>query len=78
LHHVWGYVGFAAETMIFMLAGMITGINTHKAEDEHLIDWDKPDSLLVFFNYLMCHVIRFSMISLFWPLLNRLGYGMSF
>ena len=26
----------------------------------------------------MCHVIRFSMILLFWPILNRLGYGMSF
>jgi sodium/hydrogen exchanger 10/11 len=26
----------------------------------------------------MAHVIRFSMIMLFWPLLNRLGYGMSF
>jgi NhaP-type Na+/H+ or K+/H+ antiporter len=26
LHHVWGYVGFAAETLIFMLAGIVIGI----------------------------------------------------
>jgi NhaP-type Na+/H+ or K+/H+ antiporter len=78
LHHVWGYVGFAAETLIFMLAGMIIGINVHKMEDEHLIDDELPDTLLTFCNYLIQHVIRFSMICLFWPILNRLGYGMSF
>ena len=38
LHHVWGYVGFGAETIIFMLAGMIVGRNIHLYEDEHLID----------------------------------------
>jgi NhaP-type Na+/H+ or K+/H+ antiporter len=25
LHHVWGYVGFIAETLIFMLSGIIIG-----------------------------------------------------
>jgi len=25
LHHVWGYVGFVAETIIFMLSGIILG-----------------------------------------------------
>lgn len=30
LHHVWGYVGYAAETLIFMLAGMVIGMETHK------------------------------------------------
>jgi NhaP-type Na+/H+ or K+/H+ antiporter len=30
LHHVWGYVGFVAETLIFMLAGMIIGATEYR------------------------------------------------
>jgi NhaP-type Na+/H+ or K+/H+ antiporter len=79
MHHVWGYVGFCAETMIFMLAGIIMGIFFHIADDISEDSQIKAyDYLAVFLNYLMCHVIRFSVIFLFWPILNRLGYGMSF
>jgi NhaP-type Na+/H+ or K+/H+ antiporter len=78
LHHVWGYVGYCAETLIFMLAGMVIGMDTHRLRDDGLIDNERQDTLLVIANYGMAHVIRFSMIMLFWPLLNRLGYGMSF
>lgn len=78
LHHVWGYLGFVAETLIFMLAGIIIGVNIHEYEDLKVVDNGRPDTLLVFCNYLFSHVIRFSMLMLFWPILNRLGYGMSF
>ena len=33
MHHVWGYVGFCAETMIFMLAGIIIGNYSHIADE---------------------------------------------
>jgi len=75
LHHVWGYVGFCAETIIFMLAGIIIGVESHRPDREIEDSKDYPKILL---NYLMAHVIRFSVIFLFWPILNRLGYGMSF
>jgi len=85
LHHVWGYVGFVAETLIFILAGLILGIKIHSMEDTSktiCLDFsegcDKNDALIVFLNYLILHVIRFGLIFMFWPILNRLGYGMSF
>ena len=78
LHHVWGYVGFVAETLIFMLAGIILGMKNRAYTDDRRIDSHRLDSLYVFCNYLWAHVIRFSLICLFWPILNRLGYGMNF
>ena len=77
LHHVWGYVGFVAETLIFMLAGIIIGITNKKLWEDHTYDFGHHYGMVVC-NYLLAHVIRFSMLLLFWPLLNRLGYGMSF
>jgi NhaP-type Na+/H+ or K+/H+ antiporter len=39
---------------------------------------DYKDYIKCFATYLILHVIRFLMIVLCWPLLARLGYGMSF
>ena len=73
LHHVWGYVGFIAETVIFFLSGLVLGGRlSHPESNITAGDYGK-----VFANYLLLHVIRFFMLFLFWPILNRLGYGMS-
>ena len=77
LHHIWGYVGFVAETLIFMLAGIIIGVSSIRLEDDPNFNVGSETGS-AFGNYLMAHVIRFSMICLFWPILNKLGYGMSF
>jgi NhaP-type Na+/H+ or K+/H+ antiporter len=74
VHHVWGYFGFIAETVIFILTGVIMG---DRATDED-IKIDYTDYLKCIAAYIMLHVIRFIMIFIFWPLLSRLGYGMSF
>jgi len=73
-HHVWGYVGFIAETVIFILSGLILGIRL--SHPSTLIT--EMDYLKVLANYVLLHVIRFLMLFVFWPILNRLGYGMSF
>ena len=74
VHHVWGYFGFIAETLIFILTGVIMG---ERATDENtMINYQ--DYLKCIAAYIMLHVIRFLMIFIFWPLLSRLGYGMSF
>ena len=74
LHSVWGYVGFVAETCIFMLAGIILGIKIWT--ENTLVGW--ADLGLVFANYAVLHVIRFVVILAFWPLLSTMGYGMHF
>ena len=78
LHYVWGYIGFMAETIIFILSGMVMGVRLSSGNDSHAHKLDGSDFGKVVANYLILHVIRFGMITLFWPILKRLGYGMEF
>ena len=73
VHHVWGYFGFIAETVIFILTGVIMG--ERASNDDIMIGYQ--DYLKCIAAYIMLHVIRFLMILIFWPLLSRLGYGMT-
>ncbi|CAI2372737.1 unnamed protein product [Moneuplotes crassus] len=73
LHHIWGYLGFACETLVFMIAGTIIALKVFEGESE--IGWD--DWLRLPALYIILHVIRLGMIFLLrWPL-NKIGYGLS-
>lgn len=83
LHHVWGYVGFAAETIIFILSGIIIGdkiiVDQFQSQDPAEVPAiDFTDIMKVLAAYVLLHFIRFLMILLFWPALMNMGYGMSF
>lgn len=74
VHHVWGYIGFVAETLIFILTGIIIG---QRAVSETKLGGS--DVLkLVFGTYPILHLIRFGINLAFWPLLARCGYGLTF
>lgn len=73
VHHVWGYVGFVAETIIFMISGIIIG---EKCQVEH--ELENKDLLLVWVSYFMLHIIRFVSILIFLPCMRKMGYGMTF
>jgi NhaP-type Na+/H+ or K+/H+ antiporter len=73
VHHVWGYVGFMAENIIFILTGIIMG---QRATHDNVIGG--KDFALLIGTYLGLHVIRFLSIIIFWPFLKSLGYGMTF
>lgn len=83
LHHVWGYIGFAAETIIFILSGIIIGERII-VDQFQSVDLDKvppidfTDVVKVAAAYILLHFIRFFMILLFWPILRKIGYGMTF
>ena len=74
VHNVWSYIGFAAETIIFIVTGIVAG---QRARDESSGIGGK-DYILVVATYVGLHVIRFFSILLFWPLLRLIGYGMNF
>lgn len=74
VHHVWGYIGFVAETVIFILTGLIMG--QRAVSDSTIGGWDVFK--LVVGTYPILHVIRFSIILMFWPCLAKLGYGLNF
>ena len=78
LHHVWGYIGFMAETVIFILSGVIMGLRLSEGNACHEHAVTAEDFGKVFANYALLHVIRFVMIASFWPILRKLAYGMDF
>jgi len=73
VHGIWGYVGFVAETVIFIVSGIIMG---ERASIPNTITY--VDYLKLLGVYVGLHFIRFFTIFLCWPLLKRIGYGMSF
>lgn len=73
VHSIWSYVGFVAETAIFIISGVIMG---ERAALDNTIA--AADYLKLLGIYVCLHVIRFVMILIFWPLLVKIGYGMNF
>ena len=74
VHHIWGYFGFIAETLIFILTGVIMGDRaTHNEITTVGLDYVK-----MFAGYVILHFIRFFCILVCWPFLSRMGYGMTF
>ena len=73
VHHVWGFIGFVAETVIFIVTGVILGTRFLGENDLTYIDYLKTLGI-----YVVLHFIRFFCIFLHWPALMRMGYGMSF
>jgi NhaP-type Na+/H+ or K+/H+ antiporter len=73
-HHIWGYIGFVAETLIFMFAGVIMGgviAEDHKTH-KRITGSDVGKGVAAWFILL---IIRYICIFLFYPCLSRLGYG---
>lgn len=74
VHHVWGFVGFVAETVIFILSGVIMGQRAMQDDNKiHYMDYIKLLGI-----YVCLHIIRFTCILICWPCLKRIGYGMTF
>jgi len=74
VHHVWGFIGFVAETIIFILTGIIMGQRATEAGTKI----GAIDYALVFATYAILHVIRFVLLATHWPILRLVGYGMDF
>ena len=75
LHYIWGYIGFIAETLIFMFAGVIMGGLLREDIENKFLVMEK-DIPLIFVCYIVLHIIRFFSIMLFFPCLSRMGYGL--
>jgi NhaP-type Na+/H+ or K+/H+ antiporter len=73
IHHIWSYVGFVAETAIFIISGIIMG---ERASLDNTIIY--TDYIKLVGIYVFLHLIRFVMILLCWPVLIKIGYSMSF
>lgn len=71
LSSIWSYLAFIAETVIFLLSGIIIG--GYLVRSNHIT---YLDFLLLFALYALLHLIRFLGILLFLPILRKLDYGL--
>eukprot|EP00352_Strombidinopsis_acuminata_P001357 CAMPEP_0176347600 /NCGR_PEP_ID=MMETSP0126-20121128/7188_1 /TAXON_ID=141414 ORGANISM="Strombidinopsis acuminatum, Strain SPMC142" /NCGR_SAMPLE_ID=MMETSP0126 /ASSEMBLY_ACC=CAM_ASM_000229 /LENGTH=254 /DNA_ID=CAMNT_0017695875 /DNA_START=564 /DNA_END=1328 /DNA_ORIENTATION=- len=74
IHHVWQYIGFIAETIIFFLAGLIIGDKVFNDSAEYIASVDLGKLALL---YLFLHFARFLIILLLWPCMRKMGYGIT-
>jgi NhaP-type Na+/H+ or K+/H+ antiporter len=66
MHHVWGMIEWAGNTLIFLLAGLIIGSETiHEVTPS---DWG-----YLFLLFLVLLIIRVIIIALLYPVLSRVG-----
>jgi NhaP-type Na+/H+ or K+/H+ antiporter len=75
LHSVWGFAGFMMETLLFLLTGGYIGIFIRT----NMLDTDKKffegiDVAKLFMFNLLLLLIRFFVLAIWWPLLNCVGY----
>jgi len=70
MEDIWQWIEWIMNTLIFLLAGLITGHKVLKSIYGH--DW-----LILFCLFLIVTICRFVTVGLLYPLLKRLGYGMT-
>jgi NhaP-type Na+/H+ or K+/H+ antiporter len=58
---VWTYLGFAAETLVFLLAGLVIGRRINEELPQPDLYWK------IIAGYGLVNVIRFALMSLVWP-----------
>ena len=69
IEHIWEYIAFVAETLIFMLTGIVLG-------SEFVTDAFEPIWVLQLFAlYVFLHIIRFIGLCLLLPLMRETGYS---
>jgi NhaP-type Na+/H+ or K+/H+ antiporter len=74
LHHMWSFVGYLANTLIFVISGAIVAEKLFANEGGHL-GWSDLGLLIML--YVMILIIRAVTVALLWPFLTRIGYGMT-
>jgi len=72
LHVVWSFCQYVCETLIFLLTGILIGVQIISQSTIEQSDWIK---LIVF--YVLMNVMRLVMIMTFLPILRRSGYGLN-
>ena len=72
MHNVWHWLEWTGNTLIFLLAGTILGSQYLASENIRPVDWG-----YMFLSYLAVNAARFCVIFLFFPLLSRMGKGIT-
>lgn len=69
LHEFWELAAYIANTLIFIIVGVIIA---------QQVSYSLSDLLVLLLVYIGIHIARLGAIYLFYPLMKRIGYGISF
>lgn len=72
LHSAWGFIQYICETIIFLLTGVIIGVEIIERNSIYTSDWVR-----LFIFWFLMNGARFAMVATFYPLLKMFGYGMN-
>lgn len=64
----WELAGFVANTMIFLIVGMVISMK---------VDITAQHIFLLLMLYVIIHISRFLMIAILFPIIRKIGYGLS-
>ncbi|MFC2087382.1 cation:proton antiporter [Bacteroidota bacterium] len=67
LHEFWELAAFIANTLIFVIVGVVIA---------QRVDYTGADFLILLIIYVGIHIVRAIVIVLFYPFMKRLGYGL--
>ncbi len=67
LHEFWELAAFIANTLIFIIVGVVIAVDTQ---------FTAHDVLVLFIIYFGVHIVRAIVIALLYPLMKRAGYGL--
>ena len=70
VHHFWEMLGYLANTVLFMIVGIVI-------TETALSNIDVQDGIYLMFLYLMLNIIRLLMLLIMYPLISRIGYGLN-
>jgi NhaP-type Na+/H+ or K+/H+ antiporter len=73
LHSVWSYIQYVCETTIFLLTGIIIGVNILDKSHIDFSDWVR-----MFIFFILMVIGRGIMVLTFFPILKLFGYGLSY
>jgi Na+:H+ antiporter len=68
LHEFWELFAFIANTLIFLIVGVVIANN---------IVFTGKDFIILILIYIAIHIVRAIVIALFYPLMKKAGYGLS-
>ncbi|MFC2104514.1 cation:proton antiporter [Bacteroidota bacterium] len=68
LHEFWELFAFIANTLIFLIVGVVIADN---------IVFTANDFLILFLLYIGIHIVRAIVIAIFYPIMKKAGYGLS-
>ncbi|CAG7734239.1 unnamed protein product [Allacma fusca] len=70
VHHFWEMLGYFANTVLFMIVGIVI-------TETAITKIDVEDYVYLLFLYISLNIIRFLMLLIMYPFVSRIGYGLT-